>query len=356
MKQGFYSLPALVGRSFRWFKDALNGVISRITRWVQGPPPTETRPGRSQLNLSDSELQAVTDQIGAYPSMGGKKGAANLAHAQAAWVGAGSYDAINNAFAELVGAELQERRHERPAPPPYEPPVATDLGQVWGGDLFEIKAWDIRFDICDFLDVFNQEYVALEATLHAADSVFVASCFENACTERGGKPPTVATKTDRGSQFKGVFSKALEGRGTHHERIPPGSPWFNGESERGHRDARALLMAELSKGPRPRKGHELAAVQLACVVVKRLLNEVISKPSLGNVTPKEIATGVQDEVRSATARYVERQREERRHRAIQDSPLLDRLRGMLGLKEWPVPELLRFLRLRSRDYKFIEEG
>ena len=75
---------------------------------------------------------------------------------------------------------------------------------------------------------------------------------------------------------------------------------------------------------------------------------------MGNVTPKEIATGVQDEVRSATARYVERQRETRRE--IETRPVLERLRGMLGLQEWPVPELLRFLRLRSRDYKFIEEG
>jgi len=335
----------------------MEGVASRVIRWVQGPPPCETRQGRCQLNLSDVELKAVADQIDSYPSMGGKKGAANLAHAQQAWVGAGSYDAINDALAELVGAEIQERRHERPAPPPYEPPVATGLNQVWGGDLFEIKAWDIRFDICDFLDVFNQEYLALAATVHAADSAFVATCFEGACAERGGKPPTVATKTDRGSQFKGLFSKALEGLGTHHERIPPGSPWFNGESERGHRDARALLMGQLSKMPKPKKGRELAVVQRACVEVKRLLNEVISKPSLGNVTPNEIARGVQDEVRSATARYVEQQREARRHRELEDRrPLLDRLRDMLGLKRWPIQELLRFLKLRSRDYKFIEEG
>lgn len=346
-----------MGRSFRWLKEVLNGIASRVTRWAQGPPPSETRPGRCQLNLLDSELKAVANQVEAYPSMGGKKGAANLAHAQAAWVGAGSYDAINDALAELVGAELGERRHGRPTPAPYEPPVATGLNQVWGGDLFEIKAWDVRFDICDFLDIFNQEYLALEATLHAADSAFVASCFESACAERGGEPPTVATKTDRGSQFKGVFSKVLEGRGTHHERIPPGSPWFNGESERGHRDARALLMAQLSKMPKPRKGHELAAVQRACVIVKRLLNEIISKPSLGNVTPKEISSGIQDEVRSATALYVGQQREARRHREIEDRrSLLDRLRDMLGLKEWPAQELLRFLRLRSRDYKFIEEG
>lgn len=190
MNQGFGSLPDIVGRSLRWLKDSLIGIASRVFRWVQGPPPTETRQGRCQLNLSDDELRAVANQIEAYPSMGGKKGAANLAHSKSAWVGAGSYDVINNVVAELVGAELLERRHERPAPPPYEPPRATGLNQVWGGDIFEIKAWDIRFDICDFLDVFNQEYLALEATLHAADSPFVASCFESACAVRGGKPPT----------------------------------------------------------------------------------------------------------------------------------------------------------------------
>lgn len=344
-----------MGQSARWLKGAVDGVVNRVIRWIHASPPEE-RHGRCQLNLSDDELTAVTDQIAAYPSMGGKKGAANLAHNQAAWLGAGSYDMINGTMAKLIGQEIQDRRQERPAPAPYEPPVPTALNQVWGGDIFEIKAWDIRFDICDFLDVFNQEYLALEATLHAADSAFVAGCFESACAERGGEPPTVATKTDRGSQFKGLFSKALEGRHTHHERIPPGCPWFNGESERGHRDARALIMAELSKMPRPRKGTELASVQRACVEVKRLLNEVISKPSLGNVTPNEITRGIQDSVRLETARYVERQREVRRQRNVEQRPLADRLRETLGLQHWPMPELLRFLKLRNYDYKFIEQG
>jgi transposase InsO family protein len=288
--------------------------------------------------------------------MGGKKGAANLVHAQTAWVGAGSYDAINDAVAQLVAEQLQERRHERPSPAPYEPPVAEALNQVWGADIFEIKAWDMRFDVCDFIDIHNQEYLALDATLHAADSKFVTECFESACNVRNNTPPTVATKTDRGSVFQGLFPKALEGR-THHERIPPGCPWFNGESERGHRDLRNLLYADLSRRPKPKKGKESTAVREACVRVRHLMNEVISKPSLGNVTPKEIADGSQDEVRKANDLYVEEQREVRRHRKIEEPrPLLERLRGMLGLKVWPVNELLRFLRLRSRDYKFIEEG
>jgi len=68
---------------------------------VQGrQPSSETRPGRSQLNLTEAELRAVTDQIGNYPSMGGKKGAANLAHGQTAWVGAGSYEVINDTVAQ----------------------------------------------------------------------------------------------------------------------------------------------------------------------------------------------------------------------------------------------------------------
>lgn len=273
-----------------------------------------------------------------------------------AWIGAESYDAANDTLAQLAGEELQERGKGRPTPAPYQPPVATGLGQVWGGDIFEIKAWDVRFDVCDFLDVYNQEYVALEATLHTADSGFVATCFETACKAKGNKPPTVATKTDRGAQFKGLFSKALEGR-THHERIPPGCPWFNGESERGHRDARSLIHGELSKMDKPKKGKELAAVQKACATVKYLLNEVISKPSLDNVTPKEIADGVQDKVRAATAQYVEQQRQERKHRVLEERrSLADRLRGMLGLKDWTRQALIRFLWLRSRDYKFIEEG
>jgi transposase InsO family protein len=356
MKQKLAGLPNLVERSLNWFKEALEGVVSRVVRWIQGPPPCETRAGRNQLNLLDDDLKAVADQIDAYPSMGGKKGAANLAHNHAAWLGPDSYDTVKGTVAQLIGEELQDRCKGRPAPVPYEPPVATGLGQVWGGDIFEIKAWDVRIDVCDFLDVHNQEYVALEATLHTADSGFVAACFETACKAKGNKPPTVATKTDRGAQFKGLFSKALKGR-THHEQIPPGCPWFNGESERGHRDARALIHAELSKMDKPKKGGELAAVQKACATAKYLLNEVISKPSLDNVTPKEIADGDQDKVRAATAQHVEKHREARKHRVLEDRrSLADRLRGMLGLKDWTRQALIRFLRLKNRDYKFIEEG
>lgn len=287
--------------------------------------------------------------------MGGKKGAGNLAHNQDAWLGAGSYDNVNNAMAYLAGEQLQQRRPKRPVSVPYQPPIATGLGQVWGGDFFEIKAWDIRFDICDFLDIYNQEYVALEATLHAGNSDFVVACFKKACAERGGKPPTVATKTDRGSPFTKAFAGPLK-KLTRHERIPPGCPWFNGESERGHRDARALIMGELAKVKKPNKGNELAAIQKACAKVRRLLNEVISKPSLGNVTPMEIATGVQDEVRAATANYIEQQRNVRTARKLQPKLLVDRLRDLLGMKDWPILALLTFLRLRDRNYKFIEEG
>ena len=64
MKQAIGSLPDLIGRSLRWFKEILEGIASRVVRWVQGPPPCETRAGRNQLNLSDDELKVVTDQHG----------------------------------------------------------------------------------------------------------------------------------------------------------------------------------------------------------------------------------------------------------------------------------------------------
>lgn len=347
MKECVNRLAEKVSRSWRWFTETLEGILRRVMRWLHGPP-SQTRTGRCQLNLTDDELKAVTNHIEAYPSMGGKKGACNLAHDQAAWIGAGSYDAINDAVAQLVAEELKSRQHGRPDPKPYEPPTPKGLNEVLAGDIFEVKAWDVRIDVCDFLDVHNQEYLALEATLHAADSAFVAAAFEVACKARGGKPPTVATKTDRGSVFKGLFAEALKGLGVTHEQIPPGCPWFNGESERGHRDLRSLIMAQLSKMKRPAKGKELAAVKAACAEVQRLMNEVISKPSLGNVTPREITEGKEETVREETARYVERQREERRARVLQDRmPLLDRLRGLLGLQGWDGKELLRFLRLST---------
>lgn len=300
--------------------------------------------------MTDAAMTATLNHILGYPFMGGKKGVANLVHDQEAWLGAGSYDAIKGTLAQQIGEELKTRRSGHREPEPFELPVATGLGQVWGTDLFEVMAWDVRFDICDFLDIFNQEYLALRATEHAADSKFVAACFELACEEQGGRAPTVCTKTDRGSQFYGHFEAALKGR-TDHVRIPPGCPWYNGESERGHRDCRALLYTVISTMPRPKKGQELAAMQEACDRVRRLLNEVISKPSLGNVTPREVAEGMADQVRERNTQFVERQREARRQGKDADPrPLGERVRGLVDLTKWSVQQLVRFLNLKNRDY------
>jgi transposase InsO family protein len=226
LKQRLDKLCDQLGRSRRWLTGVFAGIVATIVDWLRRPP-SGSRPGRPQLNVTEAQLAAALNLSQAYPFMGGKKGAANLVHDQAAWIGAGSYDAIKGTLAQQIGEELKKRRSGRPEPEPFEPPVATGLGQVWGTDLFEVTAWDVRFDICDFLDIFNQEYLALRATLHAADSKFVADCFELACQEQGGRAPTVGTTCDRGSQFYGHFEEALEDSQTTLVRIPPGCPWFN---------------------------------------------------------------------------------------------------------------------------------
>ncbi len=284
--------------------------------------------------------------------MGGKKGAANLVHAGKVWLGSASYDDIKRAIASLYGEELSSRRQTNRALPPFELPRATGLNEVWGSDLCELAVWDKKFHVCDFIDVFNQEHLVIWAVEGTADSEFVTQCFEMACARRGGRPPKVCTKTDRGSQYQGMFPAALAGR-TEHVRIPPGTPWFNGESERGHRDIRALLYGELSRMKRPAEGQELAAVLRACEMVRRALVEEISRPSLGNVTPAEVAAGRAEEVKLANREFVERQRTARKSRPTGTRPLRDRLKELLGLDKMKTGLLLRFIRLMTRDYKFM---
>lgn len=315
--------------------------------------PKGARAGRSQLNLTDEELGAAADLVLEHPWMGGKKGAANLVHDEKAWVGATSYDNIKHMVASIFGTELSQRRATNRKPKPFELPIPQGLNEVWGSDLFELPVWGKKFHICDFLDVHNQEYLEIRAIEGTADSEFVSSCFETACERRDGCPPKVCTKTDRGSQYLGAFAAALEGR-TEHVRIPPGSPWFNGESERGHRDLRALLYAELSRVKRPAEGRELAAVQKACERVRQIVNEEISKPSLGNVTPREVALGIAEDVKNRNQEYVKKQREARSQRAADPRSLRDRLWGLLQPDRLETRHILRFLRLRSRDYEFMK--
>jgi hypothetical protein len=103
--------------------------------------------------------------------------------------------------------------------------------------------------------------------------------------------------------------------------------------------------------PRSETGQELAAMQEACDRVRRLLNEVISKPSLGNVTPREVAEGAADQVRERNRQFVERQREARKQRKDAETrPLAERVRGLVDLTQWSVQQLVRFLNLKNRDY------
>lgn len=345
-------LDELLGRAemaARWLRDRLDGAARKMLSWLN---PSGPRRGRPQLNLTQGELEATAEFIQEHPSMGGKKGSANLIHAGSAWVGASSYDEIKRTIASLYGQELSSRRQSNRPPEPFELPRATGLNQVWGTDLFELPVWGKKFHVCDFIDVYNQEHLAIRAVEGTANSAFAAECFEAACERRGGRPPTVCTKTDRGSQFEGVFSNALAGR-TRHVRIPPGTPWFNGESERGHRDIRAMLYSVLSRMKRPEPGKELAAVQRACETVRRILVEEISRPSLGNVTPAEVAEGRAEEVKQANREFVERQRAARKNRPAEPRSLRERLKELLGLERMSTGSLLRFLRLMTRDYKFM---
>lgn len=282
--------------------------------------------------------------------MGGKKGAANLVRGLKAWVGAGSYDAVKTEMARLFGEEVARRRR-RPAPPPFEPPTADGLNQVWASDLVEIRAWGLPFHVGSMMDVYNQEHLALDATPLAADAAFVVSLFNGACGARGGAAPTVCTKTDRGSQYVSrVFEEALRHR-TDHVRIPAGCPWFNGECERGNRDLKAVLYGLVSRSMRPKPGQELNTLRRLCRRARTTLNQGIARPSLGGVTPDDVAQGVREEVKQRNLTFIAQQKERRRHTSQQGlGPWQERLAALLDVAQRSTEELLRFLQLLTREY------
>lgn len=331
----FWAQAAEVGRRLRcWLRE-------RVGR----------RDGRKQL--SDTEVEAAMNLALEHPWMGGKKGAANLVHDRMAWIGADSYDSIKADIARLAGEDLARRRTTRETPT-FDMPKATGINQVWSSDLAEIKAWGKHFDVGTFMDIHSQEHLVLEAIEHPANSQFVRDLFEVAC-ERRGTPPTVCTKTDRGGQYRAVaFAEALEGR-TQHVKIPPGCPWFNGEVERGNRDLKAVIYGLIARAPRPEAEQELAALLSICAEARRVLNDRISRPSLGNVTPTDVALGMQEEVKQGNREFVARQREARRHRLAETGTggWRDTLKDMLHVAQRSTAELLRFLRLSHRDYGYL---
>ena len=326
-------------------------VGSRLRRWLR--ERVGLAGGRKQL--TDTEVEAAMNRILEHPWMGGKKGAANLVHDREAWVGAESYDAIKAQMARLAGEELARRRVPRETPS-FDMPQATGLNQVWSSDLAEIKAWGKHFDVGTFMDIYNQEHLVLEAIEHPADSHFVRDLFEVACEHRGN-PPTVCTKTDRGGQYRAAaFNEAIAGC-TQHVKIPPGCPWFNGEVERGNRDLKAIIYGLIARARRPEPGHELSALLAICSRARSILNDRISRPSLGNVTPTDVARGVQDEVKQGNREFVASERQARKQRLAETcaGAWKDGLQALLHVAERSTAELLRFLRLSHHDYAFLSK-
>jgi len=157
--------------------------------------------------VTDGELRAALNLAQTHPFMGGKKGAANLVHDQAAWIGAGSFDAIKGTLAQQIGEELKSRRSGRVTPEPFQEPVATRLGQVWGTDLFEVMAWDMRFDICDFLDIFNQEYLALRAPSTPPTAPLWLLASSSPAPNRVAAPPTCARRATAAPSTMATFRR-----------------------------------------------------------------------------------------------------------------------------------------------------
>lgn len=291
------------------------------------------------------------EQVLEHPWMGGKKRAGNLAHDGVVSLGAQACDAIKNTLAQLAGQALADRRLPRQTPV-FALEKPTELNQAWSSDFLTLRIWGKSFDICAHQDLFSQEKLSLDAIEGTADSIFLRGCFEQARAARGGAPPTLYYKSDNGGQFRSqLFREALEGL-CRHLRIPPGCPFFNGEIERGQRDVHSVLRGLLTKLPRPRPGRELAAVRRACRQALRILNEQISRPSLGNVTPAEKAAGEETvrEVQQRTRDFVLEQRRQRRDREPAAESWQVRLGRFFQANSRTTGSLLRFLRLKNRDY------
>lgn len=189
-----------------------------------------------------------------------------------------------------------------------------------------------------------------------ADSDFVSACFEAACHEAGDRPPRVCTKTDRGTQFiAATFAQALKGRCDPPLQHPAGESLYNGETERGQRDNRDIIYKYLHRMKRPRAGHELEAVRRACRQARIDLNEHISRPSLGNVTPEEVVRGEAEAVQERNRNYVARARAERKQRQASGKRAAwkDRIAALLNPANWDSSRLLRFVRLARRDYRAV---
>jgi transposase InsO family protein len=298
-------------------------------------------------------VKAVVDNILEYPHMGGKKGSATLAYHEKAAVGSGTYDEIKSQVYEKMNNEVEARKLLRRSKQSFEQPGVYGPGEAWGTDIATVTIRGESVFICKVLYLFTSERVGFSVSKNP-DGEFVEEAFLRANMKEGRWPQSFIL-SDNGSPYKAiVFEKFFGADGPAWKFIPPGCPWYNGKVEVSWKDLKAMLWTFYSRVGTEGKTLVDKVSELIEPVVEKLNNDIPCR-CLGDVTPRDVHDGRQEQQQERIARFRQRARKERKSQE-RVCDLEAGVKRHLRIEDMSDPAVRNLFALITKRYKLLRKG
>jgi len=260
--------------------------------------------------LPEKTVENVAAVIADYPHFSGRKGQAYMIYHRLGYVGMNMYDTIKKNVKRLLVQEASSRKLF-PSHTSFEHIRPDRVGQIWAEDFTELTVCGHKFMLAILIDVFDQLKLGV-AVAPRATVELVAEPVNQALAETGGRGPELFLLSDNGVQYiSDEHDRLLSTAEIVHRRIPACTPQYNGWVECEIKEFKNVFYNVLERRERKNTDKEkmlLERVKTAVDETKRLLNEVVPRPSLGGVTPADVHYGESSAKNEANRKYYETER------------------------------------------------
>jgi transposase InsO family protein len=317
-------------------------------RWQRGEQLD--RKQRSRKPLPEECVENAASVIGTFPHFSGRKGQGYMLYHQLGVIGEKAYERIKQSVRHLLLQEAGRRKlfGEKSF---YEHLRPTKVGEIWAEDFTELVVEGYSFKAALLLDVFDQYYLGA-AVASCATAALVGQPVDQALSANGGQGPDKFLLSDNGSQYiSEQHDELLTSAEIVHHRIPACVPQYNGTMEGDMRPFKSVFYNVWERRKREGADEEKGLVERVEDAVEEtvyVLNEVITRPCLGGVTPADVHFGRQAAKQRELRAYREAEEEARRDVAPWQRSYWNILKSGLNLEGMAGSELLTKLAFFGR--------
>ena len=267
------------------------------------------------------------------------------------YIGQRAYDFVKKQLRLMIFAEIKRRNLLRPKVT-WPKLTAQYYGEIWCADFTHVELYGQVIYIAIVLDCHSCYYLGYSVSA-TADVDLVKAAFLKAVASCQGALPERYLVNDRGNQYKAeLYRQLLKGFEIEQKFIPNGTPWNNGEAEVGMKDIKALFYRELARTPRKPGESIVSQAQALVEKIFKELNEIIPRPKLEGVTPRDVVAKQTEAKIQENERFIEERRQQRRAKTRIDDAA-SHIRSRLEPQKWSDRHLKNLGNLLTHNYHLI---